>query len=324
MQFQRSFSEYYPLIEPNSKSNNETISGTGNYYIHHAIFSFHYRNTAISLDSKSKVLLETCTFYNNSSTQSGGSIYIKESECVLIHICISLSSTILDYNWGCAYYIQSVENSNNKNYAFECSVSKCNGRYASLCHEYGFIQISNMNTSYHKIPRVAAYGITETEGTIIVKFATASNTTSSEYCGIAHFARTVTITKCNYLSNVCKGSDSVIINCYYFSICTYSNCSFIDNKGNYLFSSKPNIVDNCYFNENNFTQTVRGYSTFKSIKSLDLFISHYSTYFCSAINLEYNNPYKKYEKEELNLEDIKNIVNKVYNTSFVEAVNLSM
>ena len=166
MQVQQSFSEYYGTVESNNTSENETISGNGNYYIHDAIFSFHYQKTAIHLNSSSKVLLETCTFYNNSSTTSGGSFYIKDSDCVLVHICIFLSSTTSS---GCGYYIQSAQNSYNKSYAFESSVSQCSGTFYSFYHWHGDIKVNNMNTSYHEITKYAGYSIQNPSGTGIIK-----------------------------------------------------------------------------------------------------------------------------------------------------------
>ena len=277
MELQRSFSDYYDADDPTIKTENETISGSnGNYYINHAIFSFHYQKTAIYLNSNSKAFLETCTFYNNSSTGYGGSFCIKESDCALVHLCLSLSSTS---NYGCAYRIESKYGSNKKNYAFECSVSECYGKSHSLYHQWGDIQVSNMNTSYHKITSFAGYVLERPTGTGIMNFTTASNSSSTKYAVIYNYGN-FKITKCNYLNNEFRASNWAIIFCS--TSIRYSNCSFIGNKGNYLFYKKP-IIDNCYFDENNFTQTVNDDPvTFKSIQPFDFHISHYSTEKCSA------------------------------------------
>ncbi|EAX99370.1 hypothetical protein TVAG_015530 [Trichomonas vaginalis G3] len=179
-----------------------------------------------------------------------------------------------------------------------------------------------MNTSYHKITSYAGYLISSPTGTGIMNFTTASNSSSTKYAVISNTGN-FKITKCNYLNNEFRASNWAIIFCS--TSIRYSNCSFIGNKGNYLFYEKP-IIDNCYFDENNFTQTVNDDPvTFESIQPFDFHISHYSTYFCSAKKLELNKSksYKKYEEDELDLEDIKCIINNVYKTSFVEAVNLS-
>lgn len=124
-EIQRGFSEYYGSTETNTKTNNETISKNGNYYIHHAIFSFHYQKSAIYLNSNSKVLLEICTFYNNSSIYNGGSFYIENSESVLVRICLFHSSCS---SWGCSYYVRSIYGSNKKimhlNAQFQNAVDK--------------------------------------------------------------------------------------------------------------------------------------------------------------------------------------------------------
>ncbi|EAX90570.1 hypothetical protein TVAG_376260 [Trichomonas vaginalis G3] len=322
MQLHQSFSDYYGTVETFNKTINETIWGNGNYYIHDAIFSFHYQNTAIYLDSSSKVLLETCTFYNNSSTQNGGSFYIENSDCFLVHICILLSSIVSGSLGGCGYEIYSVENSNNKSYAFESSISQCNGHHASFYHFHGDIKVSNMNTSYHnEITWFAAYIMQDPTGTGIINFTTASNI-SSPNAGMAN-SGDLNITKCNYLNNDCRKSNSIFS--LYGSV-TYSSCSFIGNKGNYLFENKPTI-DNCYFNNNNVTQTIyNNADTFDSIEPLDSFISHYSTYYCIAAEIKENkdDTFKKYKEEKFKMKNIKNIVNKVYRTPFLGAVNLSV
>ncbi|EAX87161.1 hypothetical protein TVAG_151520 [Trichomonas vaginalis G3] len=295
MQIQQSFSEYYGTKESNNKSKNETISGNGDYYIHNAIFSFHYRKTAIYLNSSSKVLLETCAFYNNSSTESGGSFYIKYSDCILVHICILLSSVDSSHSGGCGYSINPYLGSNSKNYAFESSVSQCSGYFASFYHFFGDIKVSNMNTSYHEINQYAAYVIAYPKGTGIINFTTASNTSSTKYAGIRNSGN-FNFTKCNYLNNEYTGSDNAIIFCS--SSSKYSSCSFIGNKGNYLFNKKPTI-DNCYFNNNVVNQTISNNAdTFDSIEPLDSFISHYSTY-CFATKAEENkdDSYKNIKKK---------------------------
>ncbi|EAY08766.1 hypothetical protein TVAG_251920 [Trichomonas vaginalis G3] len=192
---QQSFSDYY-TVESINKTENETISGNGNYYIHDAVFSFHYQKTAIYLNSSSKVLLETCTFYNNGSTKSGGSFYIKESESVLVQICCYNSVTS---EWGGAYYIETVVNSNNKNYAFECSVSQCRGNIASLYHLRGDIKVSNINSSYHEFPAYAGYLIHSPKETGIINFTTASNTSSTGFYGGIGNTGNFNIIKCNFL-----------------------------------------------------------------------------------------------------------------------------
>ena len=246
MKFQKSFSEYYGENDYINKTENETISGSGKYYIHDAVFSFHYQNRAIYLDSNNKVLIETCSFYNNSCKEEGGSFYIKKSDCVLVHICCLFSSS---ESGGCAYEIHSPDDSTHKNYAFECSVSQCSGVACAFYHYLGDIKVSNMNTSYHyEITEYAAYAIDHPRGAvIIINLTTASNSSSSFQSVISHYEGNYNITKCNYLNNECQGgefSTDAIIRCY--GSCTFSNCSFIGNKGNYLFSEKPTI-DNCYF-----------------------------------------------------------------------------
>ena len=82
-----------------------------------------------------------------------------------------------------------------------------------------------------------------------LNLTTASNTSSKELGAIHNINGNFSITKCNYLNNKYNGTQNAIIVCSTstsYSI-TYSSCSFIENKGNYLFDRKPTI-DNCYFN----------------------------------------------------------------------------
>ncbi|EAX95602.1 hypothetical protein TVAG_459510 [Trichomonas vaginalis G3] len=245
---------------------------------------------------------------------------------LLVRICIFLSSAVSSSSSGCGYYIPSVYDSNYKSYAFESSVSQCSGRYASFLHFSGDIKVSNMNTSYHEITYYAAYDIEYPKGTGIMNFTTASNTLSTKDGGMYNANGKFNLTKCNYLNNEYTGSYNAIISCWSFST-TFSNCSFIGNKGNYLFDRKPKAIDNCYFNNNVVNQTIKNYAdTFDSIDSLDSFISHYSTYYCNAAKNEENkdDTYKKYKEEKLKLKNIKNIVNKFYRTPFLGAVNRSV
>ena len=198
MQFQQSFSDYYNTNDYVNKTENETISGNGNYYIHDAVFSYHYQKTAISLNSSSKVLLEMCAFYNNNSTEKGGSIFIKESNCVLVHICFSNSSSNED---GCAYYIKNSIFDPEKSYAIECSVSKCSGKQSAFVYWEGDIQISNMNTSYNIITTNAAYSISSITNTIILNFTTVSNCSSSEIGVVNVGPMTRNVTNCNYIED---------------------------------------------------------------------------------------------------------------------------
>ncbi|EAX90974.1 hypothetical protein TVAG_051750 [Trichomonas vaginalis G3] len=276
MGIQKSFSEYYGETEFTDKTKNETISEKGNYYIHNAIFSFHYQKAAIYLITDNKVLIETCTFYNNSSKYYGGSFFIENSECVLIHLCILLSNNT---NFGCGYCIKSYSKPNYKSYAFECSVSQCSGEGAPLYHTGGDIQVSNMNTSNHRITKYAAYSIVSSKGVGIINFTTASNASSIKNGAICN-GDGLNITRTNYLNNEYNGSYNAII---YVDTVFYSNCSFIGNKGNYLFDKKPKAVENCYFNDNNVTQIVRSYQiTYESIQPLDSLIIHYTTDKCSV------------------------------------------
>ncbi|EAX91965.1 hypothetical protein TVAG_387430 [Trichomonas vaginalis G3] len=184
-----------------------------------------------------------------------------------------------------------------------------------------------MNTSKHKeITRMASYIIQIPTGTGVINFTTASNSTSTDDNVISNYGSNFNITKCNYLNNKFIGS-SGIFDCDIK--CSYSSCSFIGNKGIYLFDSKPKSVVNCYFN-NDVTQTIsNNAATYEPIQPFDFYISHYSTYYCPATYFSYNlvknekDSRKKFKEDELDLDDIKIIVNKVYKTSFVEAVNFS-
>ncbi|EAY08250.1 hypothetical protein TVAG_404180 [Trichomonas vaginalis G3] len=243
----------------------------------------------------------------------GGSFYIQQSESVLVRICIFFSYA----QHGCGYYIQTVEYSTNKNYAFECSVSECNGFDASIYHQYGEIKVSNMNTSYNRINMHAAYVIDTQLGS--VNFTTVSNSSSS-HLDLTYSESYIIFTKCNHLNNEYTGIENAIFYCW--GTIRYLNCSFIRNVGNYLFFSKPDIT-HCYFDKNEFTRTVNQVYTgsFDSIEPLNSFISHYAVEGCPRAYNYNNNSYND-DEDELDLEDIKNILSSVYNTSFFEAVNL--
>ncbi|EAY10670.1 hypothetical protein TVAG_157470 [Trichomonas vaginalis G3] len=175
-----------------------------------------------------------------------------------------------------------------------------------------------MNTSYHyEITEYAAYEIGFSTEIGVINFTTASNTSSTELDGMYNLGD-FNIIKCNYLYNECTGDDAAIIDCD--TSCTYSNCSFIGNKGYCLFDEEP-YLDNCYFDNKDVTQTVwDGYSgTFESINPLDSFISHYAVEGCPSTYF-----YKKEESEKtLKMKDIENIIINILLTSFVVTVNIS-
>ena len=177
MALQGSYSEYYYFIDDyKEKSDNETISGSGNCYIHQAIFSYYY----VFLLAERNYLKYVYFIITVPQKMVDHSIY--QSECVLVHICILLSSST---SYGCGYYIESVQDSTDKRYAIECSVSKCRGEWFSFYHSHGDIQVSNMNTSYHHdITSYAAYSIGNPTDTWIMNFTTASNTSSSDQGGM--------------------------------------------------------------------------------------------------------------------------------------------
>lgn len=149
-----------------------------------------------------------------------------------------------------------------------------------------------------------------------MNYTTSSNSSSSELGGVLNAGSQFNITKCNFLNNEYNGSTNGIIDCT--SASTFINCSIIENKGNYLFSHKP-IIINCFLNENVVTRTVKDDPiNFESTELHDSLISHYTTDKCSATYF-YRKSKSYYEYQE----DIKYIVKYVYKTSFFEAVNLS-
>ncbi|EAY10650.1 hypothetical protein TVAG_157270 [Trichomonas vaginalis G3] len=176
-----------------------------------------------------------------------------------------------------------------------------------------------MNTSYHyEITECAAYRIHSSKEAEIINFTTISNTSSKKQGVLANYGN-LNIKKCNYLNNEDTNNGDAIIWCD--TSCTYSNCSFIGNKGNYLFAVKPTF-DNCYFNNNDVNQTLKFDffpETFETGYPLDSFISHYTTDKCSATYF-YK---KKVSEKRLKMKDIKNIVHNVFKTSFVVSVNIS-
>ena len=284
MQLQRDFSDYYGTDECEDKILNETISGNGSYYINNAFFSFHFRKRTISISSNSSVLLEACAFYNNSSTENGGSICIIESNCILVHLCISLSSIVSNKKSGCVYYIDPIYN-NRFNYAFGCSISQCIGYESAFFHQRGDIQVSNMNTSYHKnIDRTAAFDIIIPEGIGIINFTTAFNTSSSNYCEMEVFG-TCNIRKCNYLYNKYSGDTNSIIQCS--SSCLLLKCTIIGNIGNSLFYTMPNI-DHCFIKDNDVNQIANDYVSIDPGKPVNSHLSHYTTYYCPGSVYYYN------------------------------------
>ena len=135
-----------------------------------------------------------------------------------------------------------------------------------------------MNTSYHEITWYAGYFIWLIGATGIMNFTTISNTSSQLWGGMSNLGN-FTITKCNYLNNKYSESEHAIISCSHST--TYSNCSFIGNQGDYLFSYKP-IIENCYINENiiNLTLIFDYSGTIESISPLDSFITHYAIEGC--------------------------------------------
>ncbi|EAY19849.1 hypothetical protein TVAG_129570 [Trichomonas vaginalis G3] len=237
MELQQSFSDYYGTAEYVNKTRNETILENGNYYIHRAIFSFFHR-TPIFI-SNSKVLLKTCTFFNNTSNTGVGSFSIRESECIIVRICISRSYG----NSITGYSISSSLVGPNKSYAFECSLSECNGGHSSFTHDHGEQIVSNMNSSYHITLRHAGYVFNARDGTGIMNFTTIANTSttlSDRNNGGMFNAASFNITKCNYLNNSYSGSYNSLIRTT--GTTTFSNCSFLRNNALFIFSPRPKFI----------------------------------------------------------------------------------
>ncbi|EAY14798.1 hypothetical protein TVAG_219810 [Trichomonas vaginalis G3] len=282
MPLELSFSDYFQGTIQYDKNENETISGYGNYYIHDATYSFHFQNQAIKIYSSSKVLIESCAFYNNSSTYNGGSINILQSDCILIHICCSFSAA--GSETGGAYYIDNNGNSDQKIYAFESSVSQCSASTAAFYNIGSKIEISNMNTSYHNIANTGAFSIeyAEIRKSGIMNLTTVSNVTSSLWAAMSCYSL-FKFTKCNYLNNECSGNTNSVI--YSSQSGHYSNCSFIRNKANSMFREYPININNCYFKDNEVIKaSYRGNGRIVIGEPLDSIISHYSTYHCVYVN----------------------------------------
>ena len=99
-----------------------------------------------------------------------------------------------------------------------------------------------MNTSYHKkITTDAAYVIELSKETKIINFTTASNT-SSDAGVVVNNGDNLVITRCNYLNNEYKGYDENSAIIKNPNTATYSNCSFIKNNGNFLFSNLYDLL----------------------------------------------------------------------------------
>ena len=224
-------------------------------------------------------------------------------------------------SYGCAYEIELPYESDCKSYAFECSISQCYGDNSAFYHFQGDIRINNMNSSYHGITEYAAYGIQYPTELGYINFTTASNTSSLGMGGMMNLGN-IAIINCNYLNNEYRGVDKGIIYCS--RTCTYSNCSFIGNKENYLFYFNPSF-ENCYFNENTVRQTFYDDSlTIETMEPLDSTISHYITDGCPSAY--YNDPLadKTLIIDKFDLEDIKKMVKNVYKSSIFDKAFLGM
>lgn len=206
--------------------------------------------------------------------------------------------------------------------------SECSGYHSAFHHFKGDIQITNMNTSNHKIAQYAAYGIQEPLRSGIMNFTTVSNSSSSEIAVIYNYG-TFNISNCNYLNNEFSGNNEAIIFCT--SLCAFSNCSFIRNKGNFIFSRKPYVIDHCYSKENEVSQAIRGSETsIDPCEPIDLLISHYSTYYCQV---EYNNnnpnlgrnkqkSLEEVKHDNFDLKEFKIIVKSIYKITFCQVLNI--
>ncbi|EAX90973.1 hypothetical protein TVAG_051740 [Trichomonas vaginalis G3] len=175
-----------------------------------------------------------------------------------------------------------------------------------------------MNTSNHVTTRCAAYGIQSPTETGIINFTTASNTSSTEQGGIFNSQNTINIIKCNYLYNSYTGSiNGLILNS---GTVTFSNCSFIRNKGNFLFSDKPYII-HCYFKDNDIKRISSDNNVYIDPgEPFDSYLSHYAMDKCPDTYLEQ----RSFEEEDKFLiEAIKFVAMGAYNTSFCEAMHLS-
>ncbi|EAX92967.1 hypothetical protein TVAG_416290 [Trichomonas vaginalis G3] len=220
--------------------------------------------------------------------------------------------------YGCAYEISLPDDSNNKSYAFECSVSQCKGDEAAFNYWRGDIKVSNLNTSYqYEIENNPAFYIGYPAGTGIMNFTTVSNISGPDGHGMSVYGE-LNFTKCNFLY-IEVGSD-VIAN----DLNEFSYCSIIGNKGYFIFIFKPTIID-CFFDKNTIEHTASNLiSSVSPNEPFDLFLSHYADHGCSFVYESKKKAENNFKGDILEHASTFDIVGNAYKLSSCQILSISL
>lgn len=227
-----------------------TIRANGQYYVHDCDFDGINDNRAIDFYANSvddKLLVEYSSFYNISSKDMGGALYLTgNGEFCLNRICgNNCYSKGKDYLQAHFCYISL---SKSKNIMKVSSVSSC-GIYKTgscVCYfNFGKFEITKNNISFCKAFESSALCITNCFSPTICDSCRFKNNTSSEKIVIQYQTpqNLVQLSNCEILSN--DAPMTVHLQSYTLTI---ENCTFVDNPKSPLFYSLGGklIIVHCY------------------------------------------------------------------------------
>lgn len=261
------------------------ITEPGNVYVLNVEFLNQNTNGSIRIESNQIILVSQTFFSNSSSTENGGSMFIKDGLCFQYRVCCIKSTTP---KLGGHSYAQN----NGASEFIECSISRCNSRAGSFYIRGGGHNIEYTNISYGSCTFNGAYACTCTIfQRNVVNRSSIFNNTADQDCVLFHGTGTHNMDHNKIIKNAHNKVD------FNFGIinnwdCDFiiSNCIFMDNSGPSLFYKEYDrgsfLVKNCLMKDNNVEQPSSGNPVeIIETNSLSFSLSHLSTKRCINLNL---------------------------------------
>lgn len=274
---------------PGNKLENPKQTADGQYFVLDSQFIKENSGCIIMQTSSSKsfLLVERTSFFNDTRTSHGSCLYFNsQGQCVQNKVC-STSCYITDGYGHHSRVIVSPSNE-NKSYIHLTTVYQCGKEeigFGCFYHYYGEQLTSNTNVSKGLSYQYSmGYFISGTKPSF-VKFCSFTNCTSSNNYCISLYTNPTLLSFSNILgnnANHCIRSANV-------GQLTIEDCIIKENKGQYLFSNEGNpnwiTVVRCIVENNNYgSYFSSGAVTTNNMKTekLSLKIFHLSTANCYA------------------------------------------
>ena len=200
---------------------------------------------------KNNLLIEKCSFFNCTTTNSSGAIRVTGGNSIFVFLCGSHCFSACTDAFSCV----STDQSREINNAIESSVALCKAsdRY-TMVHNYGSVRINSVNFSHnsanHRSSLYCSPHIGDQEGI----------ETSIKYCSFTNNNSTTEVT-----IHVTDNTNSNKNNKHEFK-----NCNIINNRGNNVIwcRGETNFINSCFLeNDDPYFYTYDKYSSVTLINS---------------------------------------------------------